>query len=86
MVTPENEMKIDATEPSRASSTSAGGDQVYNWAVQHGKRVRGHTLAWHSQQPGWMQTSRGERAAQAMINHINGVMAHYKGKTRTGTW
>ncbi|MGW3767892.1 endo-1,4-beta-xylanase [Actinomadura verrucosospora] len=80
MVTAENEMKIDATEPQRGQFNFSSGDRVYNWAVQNGKRVRGHTLAWHSQQPGWMQSLSGGTLRQAMIDHINGVMAHYKGK------
>ncbi|WP_416969446.1 endo-1,4-beta-xylanase [Streptomyces sp. 4F14] len=79
-VTAENEMKIDATEPQRGQFNFTAGDRVYNWAVQNGKQVRGHTLAWHSQQPGWMQSLSGSTLRQAMINHINGVMAHYKGK------
>lgn len=79
-VTAENEMKIDATEPQQGQFNFAAGDRVYNWAVQNGKQVRGHTLAWHSQQPGWMQSLSGSALRQAMINHINGVMAHYKGK------
>ncbi|MFI1653399.1 endo-1,4-beta-xylanase [Streptomyces sp. NPDC020472] len=79
-VTPENEMKIDATEPQQGRFDFTAGDRVYNWAVQNGKQVRGHTLAWHSQQPGWMQSLSGSTLRQAMINHINGVMAHYKGK------
>jgi endo-1,4-beta-xylanase len=80
MVTPENEMKPDATEPNRGQFNFSAGDQVYNWATQHGMKVRGHTLAWHSQQPGWMQSLSGSSLRQAMIDHINGVMAHYKGK------
>ncbi|MFJ8826974.1 endo-1,4-beta-xylanase [Streptomyces sp. NPDC102467] len=80
MVTPENEMKIDATEPQQGQFNFTAGDRVYNWAVQNGKQVRGHTLAWHSQQPGWMQSLSGSSLRQAMIGHINGVMAHYKGK------
>ncbi|MBA6436997.1 MULTISPECIES: endo-1,4-beta-xylanase [Streptomyces] len=80
MVTAENEMKIDATEPQRGQFNFSAGDRVYNWAVQNGKKVRGHTLAWHSQQPGWMQSLSGSTLRQAMIDHINGVMAHYKGK------
>ncbi|MFD8972875.1 MULTISPECIES: endo-1,4-beta-xylanase [unclassified Streptomyces] len=79
-VTAENEMKIDATEPQQGQFNFAAGDRVYNWAVQNGKQVRGHTLAWHSQQPGWMQNLSGSALRQAMVNHINGVMAHYKGK------
>ncbi|TDE56346.1 1,4-beta-xylanase [Nonomuraea mesophila] len=80
MVTAENEMKIDATEPNRGQFNFTNGDRVYNWAVQNGKRVRGHTLAWHNQQPGWMQQLSGGSLRQAMIDHINGVMNHYKGK------
>ncbi|AEY92251.1 endo-1,4-beta-xylanase [Streptomyces olivaceoviridis] len=80
MVTAENEMKIDATEPQRGQFNFSAGDRVYNWAVQNGKQVRGHTLAWHSQQPGWMQSLSGSTLRQAMIDHINGVMGHYKGK------
>ncbi|MFI6074057.1 endo-1,4-beta-xylanase [Actinoplanes sp. NPDC051343] len=80
MVTPENEMKPDATEPQRGQFNFSAGDQVYNWATQHGMKVRGHTLAWHSQQPGWMQSLSGSSLRQAMIDHINGVMSHYKGK------
>ncbi|MEO3798578.1 endo-1,4-beta-xylanase [Nonomuraea sp. B1E8] len=80
MVTAENEMKIDATEPNRGQFNFTNGDRIYNWAVQNGKRVRGHTLAWHNQQPGWMQALSGGSLRQAMIDHINGVMNHYKGK------
>ncbi|WP_333755539.1 endo-1,4-beta-xylanase, partial [Streptomyces sp. IBSBF 3352] len=79
-VTAENEMKIDATEPNRGQFNFSSADRVYNWAVQNGKEVRGHTLAWHSQQPGWMQSLSGSSLRQAMIDHINGVMNHYKGK------
>jgi endo-1,4-beta-xylanase len=80
MVTAENEMKIDATEPQRGQFNFTAGDRVYNWAVQNGKKVRGHTLAWYAQQPGWMQSLSGSTLRQAMIDHINGVVAHYKGK------
>ncbi|MER6532284.1 endo-1,4-beta-xylanase [Streptomyces sp900105755] len=80
MVTAENEMKIDATEPQRGQFDFSAGDRVYNWAVQNGKSVRGHTLAWYAQQPGWMQSLSGGSLRQAMIDHINGVMGHYKGK------
>ncbi|MFD7293105.1 endo-1,4-beta-xylanase [Streptomyces sp. NPDC059897] len=79
-VTAENEMKIDATEPQRGQFNFTAADRVYNWAVQNGKQVRGHTLAWHSQQPGWMQSLSGSALRQAMNDHIKGVMAHYKGK------
>ncbi|MGA5304652.1 endo-1,4-beta-xylanase [Nucisporomicrobium flavum] len=80
MVTAENEMKPDATEPQRGQFNFSSGDQIYNWATQRGMKVRGHTLAWHAQQPSWWGGISGSNLRQAMIDHINGVMAHYKGK------
>ncbi|WP_306425282.1 endo-1,4-beta-xylanase, partial [Dactylosporangium matsuzakiense] len=44
MVTAENEMKPDATEPQRGQFNFSAGDQIYNWATQRGMKVRGHTL------------------------------------------
>jgi len=80
MVTAENEMKIDATEPNQNQFNFTNGDRVRSWATQNGKQVRGHTLAWHSQQPGWMQNLSGTALRNAMVNHINGVLAHYRGQ------
>ncbi|WP_353898927.1 non-reducing end alpha-L-arabinofuranosidase family hydrolase [Micromonospora harpali] len=80
MITAENEMKPDATQPNQGQFNFSAGDQIYNWATQRGLKVRGHTLAWHAQQPPWMQRLSGSALRTAMINHINGVMAHYKGK------
>ncbi|MFE2615130.1 endo-1,4-beta-xylanase, partial [Micromonospora chalcea] len=80
MITAENEMKPEALQPNRGQFNFSSGDQIYNWATQRGLQVRGHTLAWHAQQPGWMQSLNGSNLRQAMIDHINGVMAHYRGK------
>ncbi|MET8231314.1 non-reducing end alpha-L-arabinofuranosidase family hydrolase [Micromonospora sp. NPDC005298] len=80
MITAENEMKPDATEPQRGQFNFSAGDQIYNWATQRGLKVRGHTLAWHAQQPSFWGSLSGSALRQAMIDHINGVMAHYKGK------
>ncbi|WP_254876841.1 endo-1,4-beta-xylanase [Verrucosispora sp. NA02020] len=41
---------------------------------------RGHTLAWHSQQPGWMQNMSGTQLRNAMLNHVTRVATYYRGK------
>nr|BFE50941.1 hypothetical protein GCM10017745_43680 [Saccharothrix mutabilis subsp. capreolus] len=80
MVTAENEMKMDATEPNRGQFTYTNADRIVNHARNQGKRVRGHALAWHSQQPGWMQSMEGGTLRQAMLNHVTQVATYYRGK------
>ncbi|MBY8852358.1 endo-1,4-beta-xylanase, partial [Saccharothrix sp. MB29] len=80
MVTAENEMKMDATEPSRGQFSYGNADRIVNQARNQGKRVRGHALAWHSQQPGWMQNMSGSALRQAMLNHVTQVATYYRGK------
>ncbi|SDE49386.1 endo-1,4-beta-xylanase [Glycomyces harbinensis] len=76
----ENAMKWDATEPSRGQFSFSGGDQLVALAQEHGMEVRGHTLVWHAQQPGWVQGLAGQALHDAMTGHIAGVAGHYQGQ------
>ena len=78
-VTAENEMKMDATEPNQNQFNFAAGDQIANYARQRGMLVKGHTLAWHAQQPNWMRNLSGSALRSAMLNHVRQVAAHYRG-------
>jgi endo-1,4-beta-xylanase len=80
MVTPENEMKWDATEPSQNNFSWGQADQIVNFATSHNQRVRGHALAWHSQQPPWAQNLSGTALRNAMLNHVTTVATHYRGR------
>ncbi|MEJ2858941.1 MULTISPECIES: endo-1,4-beta-xylanase [unclassified Saccharothrix] len=80
MVTAENEMKMDATEPNQNQFSYGNADRIVNHARNQGKRVRGHALAWHSQQPGWMQRMEGSSLRSAMLNHVTQVATYYRGK------
>ncbi len=80
MITAENEMKVDAMQPSRGQFNWSSGNRIVDWARQNGKQVRGHALAWHSQQPGWMQNMSGSSLRSAMIDHITQVASYYRGK------
>jgi len=82
IVTCENQMKPDHLAP-----RVKGG--LYNWSQADymlnemqakGIKVHGHTLVWHNQTPTWMTEGTPEQVRENMINHINTVMAHYKGK------
>ncbi|MFE4057937.1 endo-1,4-beta-xylanase, partial [Streptomyces sp. NPDC059096] len=79
-VTPENEMKWDALEPSRNSFNYGAADQIVSHAQGRGMKIRGHTLVWHSQLPGWVGSLAAADLRTAMNNHITQVAQHYKGK------
>src|SRR5688572_14811325 len=79
-VTPENEMKWDATEPSQNRFTYGSSDQIVNHARSRGMKVRGHALAWHSQMPPWAQGMEGAPLRSAMLNHVTNVATHFRGQ------
>src|SRR4029079_17237932 len=80
-VTPENEMKWDATEPRQGQFSFTAGDAIITFANQHGMKVKGHTLVWHNQLPDWVSALGNAAAVQAaLVNHITQVVTHFKGK------
>lgn len=80
MITPGNEMKWDTTEPSRGNFNFGPGDQIVAFAQSKAMRVRGHTLVWHSQLPGWVSSLPLAQVQAAMENHITTEATHYRGK------
>jgi endo-1,4-beta-xylanase len=80
-ITPENEMKWDATEPQSGNFTFGGGDAVVTFAQQHSMKVKGHAMVWHLQLPSWVQALSSASAVRAaMTAHIRGLATHYRGK------
>jgi endo-1,4-beta-xylanase len=80
-LTPSNEMKWDATEPSQNSFNFGAADAIVKFAQSHHIKVRGHTLVWHSQLAGWVNNiSSSPQLLQAMRNHIAKVAGHFKGE------
>ncbi len=78
--TAENEMKWDALEPQRGSFQFDTADRFMNHARGQGMDVRGHTLVWHSQLPGWVNSLGAGDLRTAMNNHITRVMQQYRGQ------
>lgn len=90
LVVAENEMKIDATEPTQGNFSLGNANTLIDFANRNDMDVRGHTLVWHSQVSNWIsedgkKNNKGWTKSQLldiMHNHIGGVAGGLKGKIR----
>ncbi|EHL01906.1 putative endo-1,4-beta-xylanase F3 [Glarea lozoyensis 74030] len=57
-----------------------GGNYLVEWAIANNKTIRGHTLCWHSQLPGWVSSLSSSAIEAALKNHIITLMTKWKGK------
>lgn len=88
MLVAENEMKMDALQPSKGTFSFGSADQLVTLAKNNKMAVRGHCLVWHTQQPAWVSSDgkkndknwTRQEALDIMKTHITKVMTHFKGK------
>lgn len=83
-LTPENCMKWGPIHPSPDRYSFDDADKLVAFARAHGMAVRGHNLAWHHQNPGWLQGSDvlTSDPASLLREHINTVVGHFRGQIR----
>ncbi|MQY12602.1 hypothetical protein SRB5_27380 [Streptomyces sp. RB5] len=78
-ITPANSMKWENTERNQGQFTYSGGQSIVDFAQSHSQTVRGHTLVWHNQLPGWVSQLPASQVRPAMENHIANVAGHFAG-------
>jgi len=78
----ENMMKFAPLSPSQNSYNWAAADALVDFAAANGMRLRGHTLVWHQQLPGWLTggTWTAQQAEQLLEQHIKAVAGRYRGR------
>lgn len=85
-LTAENEMKFERLQPAEGQYSFEIADRMIAFAKQYDKKVRGHTLVWHNQTPGWVFEDRDghsvgrETLLQRMKSHIHTVAGRYQGE------
>lgn len=79
-VTAEWEMKWDVNEPEPGRFDFSRGDRIVAFAEERGMWIRGHTLVWHQQLPGWVGGLSAAELRIALEDHVRGVAGHYAGR------
>ena len=80
-ITPENSLKWMFIHPSPNSFNFTAADKYVNLGIKNNMHIVGHALVWHSQLANFMQKIESEaKMTKYFENHINTVVARYKGK------
>src|SRR5437879_5767055 len=77
----ENAMKFGPIHPREGNDPSsfdfAQADKLVGFAEAHKMKVRGHTLVWHNQNAGWVNSSKSPaQLSGALQGHMMGVLHH----------
>jgi endo-1,4-beta-xylanase len=85
-VTPENVMKWEVLEPTRGTYNWGPADELVAFARANHQLVRGHTLVWLNQLPGWLTggvadgTISDDQLRSLLHKHITDVVTHFRGR------
>lgn len=84
-LTPENALKMGPVHPKENEYNWADADSIAAFAKRNNMMMRGHTLCWHSQTPGWIfKDAAGKQVTKEVLlqrlkDHITTVVKRYKG-------
>lgn len=90
-ITPGNELKPETLYDSSHKLDFTKADQLVDFAIANGMRMRGHTFCWANQTPDWFfqdpadstKTATKDQLRALLKTHITSVMQHFK--TKYGT-
>ena len=82
MIVGENAFKWSEIHRYRGEYYFGVTDALVDFAEANGMAVRGHTLVWHNQNPGWLtgSTPTRDEAIAILKDHIDTVVGRYKGR------
>jgi endo-1,4-beta-xylanase len=80
MLTAENALKWQFVHPKADTYTFQEADALVALAEKYRLRVHGHTLVFAEANPRWVQDLPAEAVEGAMLEHIQKVVGHYKGR------
>jgi endo-1,4-beta-xylanase len=85
-VTPENVMKWETIEPNPNDFRFTQADGLVANAHANNQVVHGHTILWHQQAPGWLQSLSGQAMKDALQRHITNVIGRWANDSAVQSW
>ncbi|MEA5604124.1 endo-1,4-beta-xylanase [Nostoc sp. UHCC 0252] len=83
IVTPNGELKWNATEPQPGKFTFESADAIANFCQENNLELHGHTLFWHMGKPDWLPYPP---TLEMIERHVTGVMGHYRNSPVLKSW
>ena len=82
LLEPEDAMKWEVVHPDPETFDFSKADRLVAFAAEHNMKVRGHTLAWHQQNPRWLTEGRysPSQLSDILEKHIKTVVGHYRAR------
>lgn len=87
VLTAENAMKPDATQPTEGNFTFTNAKEVLEFAQMKDMKVHGHVLCWHQQTPSYQGNGKTrEEALQQLHDHIYNVVTELSDNDQIMSW
>jgi endo-1,4-beta-xylanase len=81
MLVSEYSMKWGTLRPTPTTFDFSAGDKLLAFARKHGIPMRGHTLAWHMDNPPWLVSDlKPGNAEKILTKHAQTVVKHFKNR------
>ena len=83
IITTDLAMKFDQMRPSADAFDFAAADAIMDFAKKNRLMVRGHTLAWNENLPGWLKRLNATETTRVFDEHIEKVATRYAGRLQS---
>jgi endo-1,4-beta-xylanase len=82
MLTPENALKFGTLHPAWGRYDFRDSETIIDFAESNNMKVRGHTLVWHRDIPGWIDKGKYSpvELTDILREHIFTVVGHFRGR------
>ena len=84
LLVPEWQTKRSPIENRRGQLDFSTADHLSAFAAGHGMAFRGHTLVWHSSNPGWLTEALAQRPSERLLtDYVTAVAAHFRDRAHS---